>query len=44
VVNAGWNLNELRTVGLSLEDIFLQLTGAEKTAAPSTQHPEPKEA
>jgi len=26
VVNAGWNLNELRPVGLSLEDIFLQLT------------------
>jgi ABC-2 type transport system ATP-binding protein len=30
VVNAGWNLNELRAVGLSLEDIFLQLTGGEK--------------
>jgi ABC-2 type transport system ATP-binding protein len=30
VVNAGWNLNELRAVGLSLEDIFLQLTAAEK--------------
>jgi len=29
VVNAGWNLNELRAVGLSLEDIFLQLTAAE---------------
>jgi ABC-2 type transport system ATP-binding protein len=27
VVHAGWNLNELRAVGLSLEDIFLQLTG-----------------
>src|SRR5262249_37292479 len=26
VVNAGGNLNELRAVGLSLEDIFLQLT------------------
>jgi len=33
VVNAGWNLNELRAVGLSLEDIFLQLTSAEKTDA-----------
>jgi ABC-2 type transport system ATP-binding protein len=32
VVNAGWNLNELRPVGLSLEDIFLQLTGAEQAA------------
>ena len=29
VVSAGWNLNELRSVGLSLEDIFLQLTTAE---------------
>jgi ABC-2 type transport system ATP-binding protein len=32
VVNAGWNLNEMRSVGLSLEDIFLQLTAAEKPA------------
>ena len=30
VVTAGWNLSELRPVGLSLEDIFLQLTAAEK--------------
>jgi len=30
VVNAGWNLHELRAVGLSLEDIFLQLTASEK--------------
>ena len=30
VVNSGWNLNELRAVGLSLEEIFLQLTAAEK--------------
>ena len=30
VVNAGWGLSELRAVGLSLEDIFLQLTTAEK--------------
>jgi ABC-2 type transport system ATP-binding protein len=29
VVNSGWNLSELRAVGLSLEDIFLQLTAAE---------------
>src|ERR1700680_817687 len=29
-VNSGWNLNELRSVGLSLEDIFLQLTAAEE--------------
>jgi ABC-2 type transport system ATP-binding protein len=32
VVNAGWSLNELRAIGLSLEDIFLQLTSAEKQA------------
>ncbi|MGB7761375.1 MAG: ABC transporter ATP-binding protein [Bryobacteraceae bacterium] len=31
VVNAGWNLSELRPVGLSLEEVFLQLTAAEKT-------------
>ena len=43
VVHAGWNLNELRAVGLSLEDIFLQLTGAEKTPAPDTHKPEPTE-
>ena len=30
VVNAGWGLSELRAVGMSLEDIFLQLTAAEK--------------
>jgi len=34
VVNAGWNLNELRPVGLSLEDIFLQLTAAEQKDQP----------
>ena len=30
VVNAGWDLNELRPLGFSLEDIFLQLTSSEK--------------
>jgi ABC-2 type transport system ATP-binding protein len=30
IVNSGWNLSELRPVGLSLEDIFLQLTTSEK--------------
>jgi len=43
VVNAGWNLNELRAVGLSLEDIFLQLTGTHKTPEPNTPAPAPKE-
>jgi ABC-2 type transport system ATP-binding protein len=30
VVTSGWNLNEMRSVGLSLEDIFLQLTASEQ--------------
>jgi ABC-2 type transport system ATP-binding protein len=29
VVEAGWNLNELRSAAMSLEEIFLQLTGTE---------------
>jgi ABC-2 type transport system ATP-binding protein len=29
VVNAGWNLSDIRAVGLSLEEIFLNLTAAE---------------
>ncbi|HBY64101.1 MAG TPA: MFS transporter [Solibacterales bacterium] len=32
VVSAGWNLNELRPMGLSLEEIFLQLTAADAAA------------
>ena len=39
VVEAGWNLNELHAVGLSLEEIFLQLT-----ATPEDVKEEPKEA
>jgi ABC-2 type transport system ATP-binding protein len=34
VVNAGWNLSELSSVGLSLEEIFLQLTASERKAQP----------
>jgi ABC-2 type transport system ATP-binding protein len=30
VVESGWNLNNLHAVGLSLEEIFLELTGAPK--------------
>jgi ABC-2 type transport system ATP-binding protein len=30
VVNAGWNLSELKSVGFSLEEIFLQLTASEQ--------------
>jgi len=29
VVESGWDLNELRPAAVSLEEIFLQLTGAE---------------
>jgi len=32
VVESGWDLNELRTAAMSLEEIFLQLTGSEKPA------------
>jgi ABC-2 type transport system ATP-binding protein len=31
VVQSGWSLNELRPLGFSLEDIFLQLTASEKS-------------
>ena len=34
VVEAGWNLNELRSAAMSLEEIFLQLTGSDKTEPP----------
>jgi ABC-2 type transport system ATP-binding protein len=33
VVEAGWNLTELKAVGFSLEDVFLQLTGSDPTTA-----------
>jgi ABC-2 type transport system ATP-binding protein len=32
VVQAGWDLNELRPAAMSLEEIFLQLTGSEAPA------------
>ncbi len=35
VVEAGWNLNELHTAAMSLEEIFLQLTGAEPALEPA---------
>ncbi len=37
VVESNWNLMELHSVGLSLEEIFLQLTGAEKHSAGGAQ-------
>jgi ABC-2 type transport system ATP-binding protein len=33
VVEAGWDLNELRSAAMSLEEIFLQLTSAESAAS-----------
>ncbi len=37
IVNAGWNLLELKSTTLSLEDIFLELTGAHGHPMPPTQ-------
>ena len=31
VVQAGWDLNELRSSAMSLEEVFLQLTGKQPT-------------
>jgi ABC-2 type transport system ATP-binding protein len=33
VVESGWDLNELRPAAMSLEEVFLQLTGSEAAAA-----------
>lgn len=33
VVEAGWNLNELRPASMTLEEVFLQLTGTSHSAA-----------
>ncbi|MGA7525112.1 MAG: ATP-binding cassette domain-containing protein [Acidobacteriaceae bacterium] len=35
VVDAGWDLNEFRPAAMSLEEIFLQLTGAEAAPPPA---------
>ena len=40
IVESGWNLNELRPSAMSLEEIFLQLTGGEKTGE-ETDEPSP---
>jgi ABC-2 type transport system ATP-binding protein len=34
IVESGWNLNELRPSAISLEEVFLQLTGGEKHEEP----------
>ena len=36
VVQSGWDLNELRPAAMSLEEVFLQLTGSEAPAAEET--------
>jgi ABC-2 type transport system ATP-binding protein len=41
VVASGWDLNELRPAAMSLEEIFLQLTGTEALAQPD-EHEEEK--
>jgi ABC-2 type transport system ATP-binding protein len=38
VVEAGWDLNELRPAAMSLEEVFLQLTGSE-TSVPQNETP-----
>jgi gliding motility-associated transport system ATP-binding protein len=43
IVESGWDLNELRTAAVSLEEIFLQLTGSDAAeAAPSEPAAEPR--
>jgi ABC-2 type transport system ATP-binding protein len=39
VVESGWNLNELRSLAFSLEEIFLQLTGADTVETPAAAEP-----
>jgi ABC-2 type transport system ATP-binding protein len=39
VVESGWNLNDLHAVGLSLEEIFLQLTATPKEVDIATPEP-----
>ena len=37
IVDSGWDLNELRTAAVSLEEIFLQLTGSDEAKTASSQ-------
>ncbi len=39
VVESGWNLNELRPEAMSLEEVFLQLTGGEETVEEPHESP-----
>jgi len=36
IVESGWDLNELRPAAMSLEEVFLQLTGTEAVTQPET--------
>ena len=44
VIDAGWNLNELHGMALSLEAIFLELTASHKEVAPAAAPESPAEA
>jgi len=45
IVESGWDLNELRPSAMSLEEIFLQLTGSDSAATvPSAEPPPPAQA
>ncbi len=37
IVESGWDLNELRTAAVSLEEIFLQLTGSDEAATSTNE-------
>ena len=37
IVESGWNLTELRTASLSLEEVFLQLTSSDEAKSPTPQ-------
>ena len=39
VVESGWDLNELRSAAMTLEEVFLQLTAAETAPAPPPEEP-----
>ena len=43
IVEAGWDLNELHTSAVSLEEIFLQLTGDQAGATPAAEAASSKE-
>jgi len=43
IVESGWDLNELRTAAVSLEEIFLELTSSEKQKAEVTSSSSPAE-